>query len=141
MTQTLVKNRKRNRKGFTLIELIVVIAILAILAAIAIPAFSNQLNRARESTNAANIATLKSAAQICLAENGSPDKHSPVMAAQTWVADADGLPSGGADPYLAANYIDTWPSNPFGTSDNRVYKCVIAADGNVTVTFLAPAAP
>jgi prepilin-type N-terminal cleavage/methylation domain-containing protein len=31
MTQTSVKNRKRNRKGFTLIELIVVIAILAIL--------------------------------------------------------------------------------------------------------------
>jgi type IV pilus assembly protein PilA len=53
----------RQKKGFTLVELIVVIAILAILAAIAIPAFLNVLGTARTNANAVqskNIATLVS---------------------------------------------------------------------------------
>lgn len=50
----------RNKKGFTLIELIVVIAILAILAAIAIPTFSGITSEADakvELANARNLAT------------------------------------------------------------------------------------
>ena len=51
---------RRNRKGFTLIELIVVIAILAILAAIAIPTFTTITRDANQKVavaNARNIAT------------------------------------------------------------------------------------
>ncbi|MDW7667538.1 MAG: type II secretion system protein [Bacillota bacterium] len=42
-----VNKRLRNRKGFTLIELIVVIAILGILALIAIPRFAGFTDRAK----------------------------------------------------------------------------------------------
>ncbi len=51
---------RKNKKGFTLIELIVVIAILAILAAIAIPSFIGITDSANEQVaraNASNIAT------------------------------------------------------------------------------------
>ena len=47
--------RKRNRKGFTLAELLIVVAIIAVLVAIAIPIFTAQLEKSREATDAANL--------------------------------------------------------------------------------------
>ena len=47
--------KKRNKKGFTLAELLIVVAIIAVLVAIAIPVFTSQLERSREATDAANI--------------------------------------------------------------------------------------
>ncbi len=47
--------RLREKKGFTLAELLIVVAIIAVLVAIAIPVFSTQLERSREATDAANI--------------------------------------------------------------------------------------
>jgi type IV pilus assembly protein PilA len=44
----------KNRKGFTLIELIVVIAILAVLAAIIIPTVANNIARAEDARDLAN---------------------------------------------------------------------------------------
>jgi len=45
----------KNRKGFTLIELIVVIAILAVLAAIIIPTVSSSIQRAERARDLANV--------------------------------------------------------------------------------------
>ena len=56
----MLKMMRKNKKGFTLIELIVVIAILAILAAIAIPTFvgiTDKADNAVTLANARNIAT------------------------------------------------------------------------------------
>ena len=46
---------KKNKKGFTLAELLIVVAIIAVLVAISIPIFTNQLEKSREATDAANI--------------------------------------------------------------------------------------
>ena len=45
----------REKKGFTLAELLIVVAIIAVLVAIAIPIFTTQLEKAREGTDQANI--------------------------------------------------------------------------------------
>ena len=46
---------ERDKRGFTLAELLVVVAIIAVLVAIAIPIFTSQLEKSREATDAANI--------------------------------------------------------------------------------------
>lgn len=50
-----MKKTLRNKKGFTLAELLIVVAIIAVLVAIAIPIFTSQLEKAREAVDAANI--------------------------------------------------------------------------------------
>lgn len=45
----------RNKKGFTLAELLIVVAIIGVLVAISIPIFTAQLEKAREATDEANI--------------------------------------------------------------------------------------
>jgi type IV pilus assembly protein PilA len=62
---------RKNRKGFTLVELIVVIAILAILAAIAIPRLSAFTNDAQIAADQATAATIYKAAQVYYANNGN----------------------------------------------------------------------
>ena len=46
---------KRNRSGFTLMEMLIVIALIAVLIAIAIPVFASQLEKSREATDLANV--------------------------------------------------------------------------------------
>lgn len=61
----------KNRKGFTLIELIVVIAILAVLAAIIIPTVSNSIARAQQARDLANARSIY-AREVIAVLNGAP---------------------------------------------------------------------
>lgn len=96
---------RKNKKGFTLIELIIVIAILAILAAIAIPMFSGiteSANNAVDKANASNIATAYNAFQA-LNPEGMP-LHIPEGATQATIIatlEANGLWPAGLDPDIA----------------------------------------
>lgn len=52
----------RNKKGFTLAELLIVVAIVAVLVAISIPVFTSKLEKAREATDVANMRAAKAEA-------------------------------------------------------------------------------
>lgn len=59
-----MKKLRKNKKGFTLIELIVVVAILAILAAVAVPNFIGMSERALTATEIAAAAEVANAINI-----------------------------------------------------------------------------
>lgn len=67
----------RNKKGFTLAELLIVVAIIAVLVAIAIPVFTTRLEQSRETTDIANLRSAYAAAQVgALSGDDSGDRYS-----------------------------------------------------------------
>lgn len=63
-----LKKILKNKKGFTLVELMVVVAILGILVAIAVPVYSNVTANAAEKACASNIRTIESAIVMAQAD-------------------------------------------------------------------------
>jgi type IV pilus assembly protein PilA len=55
---------KKNKKGFTLIELIVVVAILAILAAVAVPSFIGLQSKAQQGVEISDASSLAGAINV-----------------------------------------------------------------------------
>ena len=55
-----MNNKKRNRKGFTIVELSIVIAVIAILAAVMIPVFGNIVGESRKAAAARNAQSIYS---------------------------------------------------------------------------------
>lgn len=49
------KINRKNKKGFTLAELLIVVAIIGVLVAVSIPIFTAQLEKSREATDLANV--------------------------------------------------------------------------------------
>ena len=62
-------NRKKNQKGFTLVELLIVIAIIGILAAIAIPQFSKYRQNAYRAVTKSDVKNAYTAVQAYVSDN------------------------------------------------------------------------
>ena len=85
----------RNRKGFTLIELMIVVVIIGILAAIAIPNFIAMQDRAKEGSTKANMHTVQLASEDYGVKNNGTYADDGVASLV--------LPANFANPFAAAS--------------------------------------
>ena len=123
---------KKNRKGFTLAELLIVVAIIAVLVAIAIPIFTKQLERSREATDLSNIRSAYAEANATYLAKGA---KSSVTASVTTVAQKESKWQMGSSNAKLNTRIDgkeTSVSIPASTLGGWQVK--VAKNGKVTVT-------
>ena len=120
-------NKRKKRKGFSLVELVVVIAILGVLAGIAVPRLNVSRKSAAIAAHNANVRTLMSAASMYLAENGEPGSEEVKWEGK----------DGENDEKSWQDYLQEWPKTPSGTGDKDVdgkpYTVIISSEGTITV--------
>jgi prepilin-type N-terminal cleavage/methylation domain-containing protein len=83
----MLKKLRRNKKGFTLAELLIVVAIIGVLVAISIPIFTSQLKKARLATNQANARAAYAAATAAYLEDDTKFGGTYTVASGTFTAD------------------------------------------------------
>ncbi len=124
--------KKRERKGFTLIELMVVILIVGILAAVAIPLMRGRIDAAKWSEGKAIMGTIATALRAYGAEKGD-------AAGSTWPPSRTDL--GFATGDLAGTYFAdadfTWNNAAYVSANNPSLTYTISASSSITT--LVPA--
>lgn len=103
----------RNKKGFTLVELMVVVVIIGVLVAIAIPIFQGVQERARVNSDLANARILNGATAMWMAETEDATQSAVTMVDLT----------GGTDPYLQEEPQDPWGAGrAYSTDTNGIWQ-------------------
>lgn len=68
-----LKDRKKDNKGFTLVELVIVVAILAILVGILAPQYTKYVEKSRKSADVSNLDNIVSAVKVAAADSTYSD--------------------------------------------------------------------
>ena len=116
---------KKDKKGFTLMEMLIVVAIIAIVVAIAIPTFSNALTKAKVAADKANVRAYYAqvAANYMLAETEAD--ATAALGTDTTAATDTGLVVSGtavdmqAGKYTTKTETDTWTITYTPDNTNR----------------------
>ena len=143
-------NKKKNNKGFTLVELVIVVAILAILVGILAPQYTKYVEKSRKSADASNLENLVTAFTTAASDGTDAieagtykitigEDNSKVEKGNTEDSDIATL----IGTYAGSNWKDTklksskWTANVDGgdTQDNISATLVVENDGSVNVSY------
>ena len=136
MFKFLKDRKKKDNKGFTLVELVIVIAILAILVGILAPQYTKYVEKSRKSADASNMDEMVKAVQVYAADGTKDDvpvvENKTIILGKEKVIPADEFKN--ALEEYCPDYENMkaksskWDSNPTATIS-------INDDGAVTVTY------
>ena len=145
-------NKKKNNKGFTLVELVIVIAILAILVGILAPQYTKYVEKSRKSADVNNMDEIIRAIEVYYVDQGAnskltadttititmkKDKTTPVAVSTT--ADSKTI------DLTAKEYLGEYLKNISNITlkgnwnQDVVATLTVSKDGGVEVTEMEPA--
>ena len=124
----------KNKKGFTLAELLIAVAIIGVLVAISIPIFTSQLEKSRQAVDLANMRSAKAAAVAEWMTDGMPDGYSGYYDASSGTM-KDIKPNGyGKSSKNSSEFASEL--NATGTpNDGTAHFITVTIDGNGVVSL------
>lgn len=142
-----LKDKKKDNKGFTLVELVIVVAILAILVGILAPQYTKYVEKSRKAADASNLENLVTVVKT--AASDSTDKIEAGTYTITLSNNANVSVTRGTETSTALDEVfnefagNDWANTKLKskkwTNDNKgntiSATVVVGADGSVTVTY------
>ena len=86
----------KNKKGFTLMEMLIVVAIIAVLVAIALPVYNDRLHKARVAADWANVRAYYAEIQLDYMTSGEHNNNVPNIHSTQGIP---GVPSAATYPF------------------------------------------
>lgn len=146
----LFNKKKKDNKGFTLVELVIVIAILAILVGILAPQYTKYVEKSRKSVDVNNMEELVKAVEVYVIDSATKKSLSDQAAIELKL-DQTGVTVGGEVPSSSKNelfydafseYIKNWDSIVLKGKhwkDNYIsVKVAFNKEGGVTLSDYKP---
>lgn len=146
-------NKKKNNKGFSLVELVIVIAILAILVGILAPQYTKYVEKSRKAADATNLEELVTAFKTAASDGEDQIKAGTytitIGTSANVVATGDGATANNTVTSLIGSYAgdkwtstslksSKWTDNSNGTGDTLTSisaVMVVKNDGSVSVSY------
>ena len=142
----LFNRKKKDNKGFTLVELVIVIAILAILVGLLAPQYTKYVEKSRKSADTANMDEMVRAVQVYAADPANDlEKATYTITISTEDAVKFKKDTADANSKIISDTIADYASTRLkskkwlGTDEQPVKEVtatiVVDKDGNTTVTY------
>ena len=131
-------NKKKNNKGFTLVELVIVVAILAILVGLLAPQYTKYVEKSRKAADVDNMNEMVKAVQVYEADTDN-DTLTPSETAYTITMTATTTTVSDALKKAVEEYVPDYASKKlkskkWGTAGIKA-DITVTKDGKITVEY------